>query len=746
MSSFAQRSFTTRIVTLTIVSVVITAFAMVLLLNQQLGGMTGELGTGLEENAADQIEQTSRQIQTVVHTANEVLSQTVATALGIANHFVTTGGGVSFGPEQVEWKAIDQVSMANSSVQLPRVKVGGTWLGQNSDPGVTSPLVDDIARVAGTTITVFQRMNEAGDMLRVSTTIRTQQGTRAIGTFIPARVNGEPNPVIAKVLRGETFQGRAFVVDAWYMTGYQPLLDAERKVVGMVYAGVRQDRVGFVRDALQSSVVGKTGYVAALFASGEQRGQYAVPPRGRAAETRLWEVQDASGSQAIQSLVAKAQAAAAGAPVVAHLDWADPGEKEVRGRIVSASYFAPWDWVVLVVGNEADYAEMTDLLSTSAASLRKNMLLAALLILLVAGASAFFFAKAMVRPLVQLTRHAEAISLGDLSEEVREEGAAEVRQLAQAFSRVREAQAAEVRLVNALAHGDWTVRAQMRSQQDELHRAMGEMIAQVEGALSRARGAAEGVGQGTREITEASQSLSQGASTQAAAIEELTSSISEIDSQARRSAEGAAQVSQWASEARGAAEHGQVEMKGLVDAMQAIAESSRQIAKVNKLIDDVAFQTNLLALNAAVEAARAGKHGKGFAVVAEEVRNLAGRSAQAASETTQMIEGSRAKVEEGLAAAQRTSASFSAIAETIVKVADQSKNMASAAVEQARALGESSKGLAQIEEVTQRNSAAAEETAASSAQLSQEADGLAKTMGGFKVSSVTTLARRNEDD
>ncbi|SDY17294.1 hypothetical protein SAMN05660209_02198 [Geodermatophilus africanus] len=129
-------------------------------------------------------------------------------------------------------------------VELPRAAAGGTWLGQNTDPGVPTPVVDQVRDLVGGTATVFQRTGPAGDMLRVATNVVGATGSRAIGTYIPAtNPDGAPNPVLAAVLAGQTYRGNAFVVDSCYVSAYAPLFDGAGQVVGMVYVGQKQQNL-----------------------------------------------------------------------------------------------------------------------------------------------------------------------------------------------------------------------------------------------------------------------------------------------------------------------------------------------------------------------------------------------------------------------------------------------------------------------------------------------------------------------
>ncbi|MDH5543083.1 MAG: methyl-accepting chemotaxis protein [Nitrospinota bacterium] len=292
-----------------------------------------------------------------------------------------------------------------------------------------------------------------------------------------------------------------------------------------------------------------------------------------------------------------------------------------------------------------------------------------------------------------------------------------------------------VEVLNELGKGNLNVSVET-DREDEI----GQMLSAVDkfssdlsSVIREINMAAEQVNTGSAQVSDSSQSLSQGATESAASLEEITSSLTQIGSQTKLNAENASQANSLSTQAREMAEGGNKQMEEMVSAVTEINESSKNISKIIKAIDEIAFQTNLLALNAAVEAARAGRHGKGFAVVAEEVRNLAARSAKAAEETAELIEGSVKKAENGTAMAHRTSESLAEIVSGVTKVTDLVAEIAGASNEQAQGISQVNQALGQIDQVTQQNTANAEESAAAAEELAGQAINLKKMLARFTL-------------
>ncbi len=303
-------------------------------------------------------------------------------------------------------------------------------------------------------------------------------------------------------------------------------------------------------------------------------------------------------------------------------------------------------------------------------------------------------------------------------------------------------------IMEEMAKGNLTVsmKGVYRGEYSKIEDSLNSTIKSFHDVLNDISNAAVQVAAGSRQVSNSAQALSQGSTEQASSIEELTASMEEIAAQTKQSAINANDANKLAITAKEDAVRGNVQMQEMLKAMIEINDSSASISKIIKVIDEIAFQTNILALNAAVEAARAGQHGKGFAVVAEEVRNLAARSANAAKETTTLIEGSIKKAEVGTKIANETAEALNTIVEVVARAAELVGGITSASNEQATGISQVNQGIMQVSEVTQTNSATSQESAAASEELSSQAEVLREMVSRFRLRRKSASNIDMEDD
>ena len=244
------------------------------------------------------------------------------------------------------------------------------------------------------------------------------------------------------------------------------------------------------------------------------------------------------------------------------------------------------------------------------------------------------------------------------------------------------------------------------------------------------------ISNGSEQLSSTTQILSEGSADQAGAVEELFASFTEILAQVKKNTENAEKANEFSNNTKQIVADGNNKMQGLMDSMQEIAISSKQIAEIIGAIEDIASQTNLLALNAAIEAARAGESGKGFAVVAEEVRYLAEQSAQAVNNTTKIIKNSLSIVSNGESLAKETATSLNTIVKNVDDTANLVKEIATASENQAEAITQMTAGVQQISEVVQTNSATAQELAASTEELVSQTQLIETEMSKYTLNGV----------
>ena len=355
---------------------------------------------------------------------------------------------------------------------------------------------------------------------------------------------------------------------------------------------------------------------------------------------------------------------------------------------------------------------------------------------------AIAFARSITRPLSLCTERLKLLSQGDVTTPVPEVNSNdETRVLADCLQTIGIGLGGVVKdivyLLDEMAKGNFNVESRAKDYYvgdfAPIQGSIAQIVDSLNATLSQINEASDQVAAGSDQVSSGAQALSQGATEQASSVEELAATITEISGQVKNNAESANSASRLVSEVGGKLGESNAQMQQLEGAMNEINTCSQEIGKIIKTIEDIAFQTNILALNAAVEAARAGTAGKGFAVVADEVRNLASKSAEAAKNTTALIESSIKAVEKGTLIASGTAQSLEAVVQGAGQITTRVEEISNASSEQATSIAQVTMGVDQISSVVQTNSATAEQSAAASEELSGQAQLLRNLVSRFTL-------------
>jgi methyl-accepting chemotaxis protein WspA len=577
--------------------------------------------------AVANVEQTARDTYGLCETANDILQRRVNENLGVARRILREKGGTGSGGGSVHWQAVNQLTQVKEDVILPRMLIGGVPAAQSRSFQTPSPVVDEITQVTGSAVTIFQRMNEQGDMLRVATTVATADGNRAIGTYISALgPDGGPTPVIASVLRGEVYRGTAFVVNDMYVAAYEPLREGTGRISGMLFVGERISSVESVRRTIMETIIGHSGYIAVVGAKGNQRGRYIISKGGMRDGESIWETQDSAGNPFIQKMVQHGLASGKGEVLHESYVWQNPGEPKPRMKHAGVVYFEPWDWLIFASAYEDEYMAPVQQVTSAAANLLWQVTLGGLLSLVVVLSVAFVMGGRLGRPIELLTNLTGKVAKGDLHG---------------ARTDFLNLQAQEnQRRPRRFDFPDET--AEMMDSFRDMTEALGKLIGQVQ------HSGIQVTTSGT-EISASARQLESTVAEQAAATQQVSASSAEISATSRDLLQTMSRVGEAVGEAATQAQSGHSELGDMATAMRqlvkatasissrlgVISDRANKISTVTTTINKISDQTALLSLNAAIEAEKAGELGRGFSVVAREISRLADQTAVA----TQDIEG-----------------------------------------------------------------------------------------------------------
>jgi methyl-accepting chemotaxis protein len=552
--------------------------------------------------------------------------------------------------------------------QVPSLKHDGKVL--NLD--FSAP--DRFSAATGGNATVFAA--DGDDFVRVTTSVKKENGERAVGTPLD-----RASPAYAALKDGKVYVGLAKLFGKQFITQYAPVRDASNKVVGALYVGVDITAdIAALKERVRSIKVGETGYFYVLNAApGKAYGELLVHPKREG--DNILDSRGANGREFIKEILEKKNGSIV-------YDWKNPGETVAREKVVAFAHFKDWNWVVAG-------GTYRDEITREASIQRNKFIVFGLIAISLFAAILYAFVRATItRPLAAARDAAMRIADGDLTVTIERRHADEIGLLADAMNGISR---------------------------------------KLSSVVGKVRDGAEQIANASNEISTGNLDLCTRTEQQASSLATTSSSMGELTETVRQNAEHARQANILAVSASSIAQKGGSMVAQVVETMESINQSSRKISDITGVIDGIAFQTNILALNAAVEAARAGEQGRGFAVVAGEVRNLAQRSAAAAKEIKTLIAASSDEVDAGRELVSKAGATMNEVLASVGRVTTIMADITAASAEQSSGIEQVNRAIGEMDDTTQHNAALVEEASAAAQAMQDQAAELARAVRLFRL-------------
>ena len=443
-----------------LLQIIVSSAAMLQMARQANQDVAREWGVLVQGDIA----QIAQSVYALAESANELIQQRIDHGLKLTGDLASQRGPVALAGDTVAWPAKNELTGDTETRSLPKLTFGDTWLGQNRDPKVATPIVDEVRRLSGVAVTLFQRMNPQGDMLRVATTVEGADQLRDLGTYLPAQsADGKPTPLIAAVLRGDTFRGRTLLGKAWHLTAYAPLRDGKGEIVGMIGVGVPQQAAGSLRQSILDTKVGKTGYVYVIGGTGTEQGRYIISQGGKRDGESIWSAKDADGNLLIQSIVKKGLDLKKGEVAYQRYNWQNKGDLSPRTKVAAIVYFAPWDWVIGAGSYEDELYETAHRVQSGITATLWWSLGIGVATLVAAALFAFFLGGTIANPVRAIARAASDLAQGQLDRSIEHRSDDETGQLADSFrmmqDELRQIATRTQVLIDATNEGQFGVRA-----------------------------------------------------------------------------------------------------------------------------------------------------------------------------------------------------------------------------------------------------------------------------------------------
>jgi methyl-accepting chemotaxis protein len=640
-----------------------------------------------------------------------------------------------FGSLNPQGAYVDMLAVNQTDSTIKERKRVQQWYVGNTPVHNNHTIVDAIMEKTGfATATIFQKIDEG--YLRVSTNVMNLKGQRAVGTYIP-----NESDVVKTIEKGETYYGRAFVVNDWYLTAYQPIW-VNGKISGILYVGVREKNLEKIKIYFNTRIYYETGYPYLV----DKAGKLIIHP-------------NIEGTSIKDEPFFKKMISIGTDSIKFGYEW------EGRDKLLYAKYFEPIEsYVVVSLYEDEMYAVIKQT--------RNVIVVSVFIALLIVIAILTYLSRVITSGLNQGVDFANRLSTGDLSATMELDQGDEVGQLSAALNKMvlnlrKSAELAKmvssgkieaasetmkdlgngdldialknmvqnlsesVALATKVSEGDLTTTITKNTDElGELDQALNNMVEKLRAIVSEIQTEAVNLASASSQLSSVSEQLSLGASEQGASTEEVSSSMEQMSANIEQNSENSQETNKIAVKAA----------KDIEESYKAFTEtigSMKEIAEKITVVSEIAHKIDLLAINAAIEAARAGEHGKGFAVVAGEVRKLAENSHVASKEIEELTEKS-------VKIADVSGKLLEELVPLIHKTSNLVQEISAASLEQNSGANQINSAIQQLNNVTQQNASSSEEMSSSAEQLSAQADKLKETISYFVINKQQTSDKVEE--